>query len=234
MRKHPLTQENFLKELAKTIRKFSMLDHPFYQLWNRGELPLETITEYAKQYYAQVKAFPTYVSAVHSRCEDMECRQILLENLIEEEHGDDNHPELWLRFADGLGLNRDEVKNQKLLNETEVSVETMKNLTQDKNYLNGLAALYAYESQIPEVSKTKREGLIKFYNIEDDRTVSFFSVHEKADLIHRKVEEDILKNQCTSKESQQEVLQSANDAAEALWNFLNGVYENYVESAAVC
>ena len=234
MKKFPLTQEKFLKELEKTIRKFSMLDHPFYQLWNRGELPLETITEYAKQYYAQVKAFPTYVSGVHSRCEDMECRQILLENLIEEEHGDDNHPELWLRFADGLGLNRDEVKNQKLLNSTEVSVETMKNLTQDKNYLKGLAALYAYESQIPEVSKTKREGLKKFYNIEDDRTVSFFSVHEKADLIHRKVEEDILKNHCTSKVSQKEVLQSAGDAAEALWNFLNGVYENYVESAAVC
>ena len=147
--------------MEKTIRKFSMLDHPFYQLWNRGELPLETITEYAKQYYAQVKAFPTYVSGVHARCEDMECRQILLENLIEEEHGDDNHPELWLRFADGLGLNRDEVKNQKLLKETEESVETMKNLTQDKNYLKGLAALYAYESQIPEVSKTKREGLKK-------------------------------------------------------------------------
>ncbi len=211
-----------------------MLDHPFYQLWNRGELPLETITEYAKQYYAQVKAFPTYVSGVHARCEDMECRQILLENLIEEEHGDDNHPELWLRFADGLGLNRDEVKNQKLLKETEESVETMKNLTQDKNYLKGLAALYAYESQIPEVSKTKREGLKKFYNIEDDRVVSFFSVHEKADLIHRQVEQDILKNQCTSKESQQEVLQSAGDAAKALWNFLNGIYENYVESVAVC
>ena len=211
-----------------------MLDHPFYQLWNRGELPLETITEYAKQYYAQVKAFPTYVSGVHARCEDMECRQILLENLIEEEHGDDNHPELWLRFADGLGLNRDEVKNQKLLKETEESVETMKNLTQDKNYLKGLAALYAYESQIPEVSKTKREGLKKFYNIEDDRVVSFFSVHEKADLIHRQVEQDILKNQCTSKESQQEVLQSAGDAAKALWNFLNGIYENYVESVAGC
>jgi|TARA_B100000315_G_scaffold120298_1_gene110196 pyrroloquinoline-quinone synthase len=220
--------------MEKTIRKFSMLDHPFYQLWNRGELPLETITEYAKQYYAQVKAFPTYVSGVHARCEDMECRQILLENLIEEEHGDDNHPELWLRFADGLGLNRDEVKNQKLLKETEESVETMKNLTQDKNYLKGLAALYAYESQIPEVSKTKREGLKKFYNIEDDRVVSFFSVHEKADLIHRQVEQDILKNQCTSKESQQEVLQSAGDAAKALWNFLNGIYENYVESVAVC
>ncbi len=31
-------------------------------------------------------------------------QQVLLGNLIEEEQGDENHPELWKRFAEGLGV----------------------------------------------------------------------------------------------------------------------------------
>ena len=56
----------------------------------------------------------------------------------------------------------------------------------------GLAALYAYESQIPEVSKTKREGLAAFYGIADEDATRFFSVHEEADVWHRQVEREAL------------------------------------------
>ena len=108
----------FQTELQDSIERYAMLKHPFYQLWSAGELDLEVLREYAKQYYAHVKAFPTYVSATHSHCDDVAVRQMLLENLIEEERGENNHPELWLRFAEGLGLTRDEVKNAELLPST--------------------------------------------------------------------------------------------------------------------
>lgn len=220
----------FLKKLDNTIEQHSMLTHQFYEMWNRGELPLKTIQEYSKQYFAQVHAFPTYVSAVHSHCDDLKLRQILLENLVEEEADKDNHPELWLRFAEGLGVSRKEVENANLLPKTRESVKMLKSLTQSENYLEGLAALYAYESQIPEVSQTKREGLKRFYGIDDDRTVSFFTVHEVADPIHRKVEQDILKDNCTTDEVQEKVLDSAEKAAKALRYFLDGVYSEFVEA----
>jgi pyrroloquinoline-quinone synthase len=104
-------KQMFQQRIDEAVNKHAMLNHPFYQLWNEGKLERETLREYAKQYYAHVKAFPTYVSAVHSRCDDLKVRQLLLENLIEEERGVDNHPELWLRFAESLGVSRDEVKN---------------------------------------------------------------------------------------------------------------------------
>ena len=34
------------------------------------------------QYYEHVRNFPIYLSATHSRCDDMEVRQLLLENLV--------------------------------------------------------------------------------------------------------------------------------------------------------
>src|SRR6185503_686401 len=149
----------FESRLRDAVMEYSMLKHPFYVAWTEGKLSKSVLAEYAKQYYAHVRAFPTYVSGVHSHCEDLSVRQELLENLIEEERGEENHPELWLRFAEGLGVAREDVRSAELLPATAASVKRFQSLTQSEDYREGLAALFAYESQIPGVAKTKREGL---------------------------------------------------------------------------
>lgn len=224
------TPDKFFEELDAVIDRYAMLKHPFYQCWSRGELSQETLVEYAKQYYAHVEAFPTYLSAVHSRCRDMSVRRLLLENLMEEEQGEENHPELWLRFAEGLGLTREEVKSAELLPETLETVNAFRELTQSDNFVEGVAALYAYESQIPEVAKSKREGLAAFYGISDARAVSYFSVHEEADVEHSRAEGDILARHCQTDEDRKRVLASAEASAKAIWKFLDGLYARYVEN----
>ena len=200
---------NFETSLIDSIMEYSMLKHPFYQAWSEGKLSKSVLAEYAKQYYAHVSAFPTYVSAVHSRCEDLETRQMLLENLIEEERGNENHPELWLRFAESLGVAREDVKNAELLDSTKASVASLKALTHRPDYREGLAALLAYESQIPEVAKTKREGLKSFYGIAEERAVSFFRVHEDIDVLHQQVEMQILGQQCQTSDDQAKAIAAA-------------------------
>src|SRR6267143_4098205 len=113
-----LDSSQFENNLREAVMEYSMLKHPFYVAWTEGRLSKAVLAEYAKQYYAHVSAFPTYVSAVHSRCDDLSVRQELLENLIEEERGEDNHPELWLRFAEGLGVAREDVRAAELLAST--------------------------------------------------------------------------------------------------------------------
>ena len=72
----------FSKILGEKLDKYHLLKHPFYQVyWNEGKLNREIIKDYAEQYYQHVKAFPRYISATHSICEDIEKRRILLENL---------------------------------------------------------------------------------------------------------------------------------------------------------
>ena len=224
-----MTQHSeFQAQLQSSIERYAMLKHPFYQLWSAGGLDVEVLREYAKQYYAHVKAFPTYVSATHSHCDDVAVRQMLLENLIEEERGETNHPELWLRFAEGLGLTRDEVKHAELLPSTIDSVNRLKALTQSEDYRRGVAALYAYESQIPEVARTKRSGLADFYGIEDSRSVSFFTVHEAADEWHRETELKVLSDSCDSDKNREAVVAAAGEGAKALWDFLTGVHAAFV------
>ncbi|MEO6948180.1 MAG: CADD family putative folate metabolism protein [Ginsengibacter sp.] len=228
-----MTNEEFLERLDAIINERHMLKHPFYVMWNNGELSREMLKEYAQEYYLQVYNFPTYVSATHANCDDFEVRQMLLENLYEEENGPDNHPELWRRFADSLGVQRSEIKERNYLPQTKESVNTLKQLSASSNAYEGIAALYAYESQIPEVSTTKIEGLKKNYNLDTPDALVFFEVHEHADVIHRTVTREALVRLCQTDSEKEASLESARKAADAMNLLLDGVYENYcVKTAA--
>src|SRR5215470_11644382 len=160
-----MTREEFLAALDSLVAEKHLLKHPFYQLWSQGRLTVENLREYAISYYPHVAAFPTYVSGVHSGCEDAALRQELLENLIEEERGSENHPALWRRFAQALGAPASDLASAPRTPEVADAIAEFRRSTREGSVAEGLAALYAYESQIPEVSKTKREGLAAFYGI---------------------------------------------------------------------
>src|SRR5712692_5994120 len=98
-----MTREEFLETLDCLVAQKHLLKHAFYKMWSEGRLTREILREYAVSYYPQVANFPRYVSGVHAGCEDAALRQELLENLIEEERGEENHPTLWRRFAAALG-----------------------------------------------------------------------------------------------------------------------------------
>ncbi|MGH7963419.1 MAG: CADD family putative folate metabolism protein [Candidatus Binatia bacterium] len=212
-----------LSVLDACIQKRHLLTHPFYQAWSAGTLSLSALQEYSKQYYRQVEAFPTYVSAVHANCPLLPVRQHLLENLIEEERGADNHPELWLRFAEALGVPRDEVIGAEPLPQTTTLTETFRTLTRDRSYLAGIAALLAYEAQVPEVAAAKIAGLKQFYGIDEARGLAFFQVHLQADRFHAETERQILCERLTS-ETAGEVVAACEQALDALWGMLDGVY----------
>jgi pyrroloquinoline-quinone synthase len=225
-----LNQENFTNELNSVIAKSSLLEHPFYQKWNEGKLTIEELREYAKQYYHFVKHFPRFVSAVHSNCDDIEIRKTLVENLADEEGfktGIENHPALWINFAEGLGLSADEVRNAKPIAEVDELVKGMYDLTKSEEYIKGLSALYAYEMQVPEISKTKIAGLKNFYGVDSNKAIEFFTVHEEADIYHSKDELNIILDKTDSKEKQTDVINAAETSSKLMWKFLDGVYNNY-------
>lgn len=212
--------------LDNCIQERHLLTHPFYQSWSAGTLSLHALQEYGKQYYRHVEAFPTYVSAVHANCPSLPVRQQLLENLIEEERGADNHPELWLRFAEALGVSRDDVLSAAPLPETTALVRTFRTLTRESSYLVGAAALLAYEAQVPEVAEAKSAGLKRFYGVDDQRGLAFFQVHLQADRFHAETARQMLRAHVTP-EHTSEVVTACECALAALWEMLDGVYAHY-------
>jgi pyrroloquinoline-quinone synthase len=220
----------FLHQLDAIIEQNKMLNHPFYQTWSMGRLSREALREYAKQYYHFVQAFPTFLSATHANTPKLAVRQELLENLIEEERGEGNHPGLWLRFAEALGVTEQQAKTMPLLPETHEAIDTLRSITRDRSYLAGVAALYAYESQIPEVARVKIEGLKNFYDISEERSLLFFTVHQEADVYHSAGERKILAENALNEDDQAVCLNAARDASQAMLRLLDGVHRAYVKN----
>jgi pyrroloquinoline-quinone synthase len=209
-----------LERIDSAIERRHLLTHPFYTKWVAGTLPVESIREYARQYFAFESAFPTFLSAIHSRTRRPDIRQSLLENLWDEEHGEENHAELWLRFAEGMGVSRDQVREATPTSATEALVGTYRR-TAEQSASAGIAAIHAYEHQVPAVAGAKIEGLRRHYGVEEERTLAFWEVHHALDVQHSDAEREILLD--LAEEEPEETLAATEAALGAWWGFLDWV-----------
>jgi len=213
---------HLISDLDAQIAAKHLLTHPFYQAWSRGELSMDALQDYSRQYYHHVAAFPTYLSAVHAGSDDQEARRQILLNLIDEEAGNPNHPELWLQFAESLGVSREDVRNAEQWDETKGLISTFRSVCSEGKTVDGLAALYAYESQIPAVSESKIDGLKKFYNFKDEKGYKYFSVHIEADVEHSAQERELLESRL-SEQGAPSAKAATERVLDALWEMLSGV-----------
>ena len=223
-----MNKTEFLNTIEKKIEEHHLLNHPFYKAWNAGELDRSTIQEYAAQYFKHVSAFPRYLSSIHSNCDDISVRKEILENLVDEELGDEDHPELWMRFAEGMGKTREEVKNTVAIKETKELVDNFMELSKDDRYHVGFSAIYCYESMVPEIAENKIDGLKRYYGAKNgEDTLKFFEVHQSADIIHRQVIKDLIGDVCDTDEKKEEALEAIELALSSLNNFLSGMERVY-------
>jgi pyrroloquinoline-quinone synthase len=213
---------HYLDPIDNEIEAKHLLKHPFYLAWTRGELSKEALTDYARQYYRHVAAFPTYLSAVHANCDDQATRKQLLSNLIDEEAGSPNHPELWLKFAEGLGVSDVDVRESRKWAETKNLIDTFRSVCADGSTAEGVAALYAYESQIPAICESKIDGLKKHYGFTDPKHYQYFTVHIEADREHSAVERKMLAGYIDD-HNFESVKASVTRILDALWEMLSGV-----------
>jgi pyrroloquinoline-quinone synthase len=212
----------YLDKIDNDIAKKHLLKHPFYLAWTRGELSKKALGDYARQYYHHVAAFPTYLSAVHAHCDDQPTRKQLLDNLIDEEAGSPNHPELWLQFANGLGVSDVEMRTTEKRPETRNLIDIFRSICRDGSIAEGLAGLYAYESQIPAICESKINGLKKFYGLTDPKRYEYFSVHIAADRDHSAAERKMLAS-CINDRNIGNVCAAVQRVLDALWEMLSGV-----------
>tara|TARA_B100000686_G_scaffold18008_1_gene16676 strand:- start:807 stop:1472 length:666 start_codon:yes stop_codon:yes gene_type:complete len=219
----------FSKELNKKLDEYHLLKHPFYKSWNEGKLTREIIKDYAEQYYQHVKAFPRYISATHSICEDLDKRRILLENLQDEEKKGADHPTLWKNFALAIGADPKKIEEVKKYDFTKELIDNFfKNGR--SSYAEGLGSLYTYERQVPEIADTKIRGLKNHYGVNSKEGLEFFEVHKEADVYHREACEKLLDG--LSKNEQEKAEKAALSTAKYLWNFLSGMAAKHNLQAA--
>ena len=147
----------------------------------------------------------------------------MLHLYIEEKDGAD-HPKLWKNFAIAMGSNDKEINS---VREEKFTTDMIDNFFKKgrSSYAEGLASLYTYERQIPEIAETKIRGLKNHYGVTSKEGLEFFEVHKAADVYHRAACEKLLDD--LSPEEQRKAEVSALSTAKYLWNFLSGIAEKH-------
>ena len=177
-----------LASIDAEIEKRSLLKHPFYKSWSAGALSQDDLAIYSQEYFQMVKAVPEIVRGATTNEEDAIVRDAIDEIQREEAQ----HVELWERFAGALGIDGRALAGHAGSELTTMAIAKLKERSAF-SLVRTAAIMYAIEKEQPKISRTKLDGLEKFYGMDgnSDGTI-YFREHESADVRHAAVWRGIL------------------------------------------
>ena len=149
---------HFILKIDQIIEERSLLEHPFYQTWSEGKLTHDALAGYSKEYFQLVKAVPKFMNPLLESAPESMYNE-LDHNQVEEA----SHIDLWIKFANELGISYNELINYTGTEKTNKAVSTLNSLM--SSFESGAAAMYAFEKEIPKISQIKLDGLAEFYGI---------------------------------------------------------------------
>lgn len=189
-----------ISELNAIIKKFDLNNHPFYQEWREGTLPVSRLAAYAGEY--------SHFVATIAKGWDT-----LGEHKIAEEER--HHEKLWARFQKALNASGD-LKNHETMRLVSLASAAFAKPE------SAAGALYAFEAQQPNTSKTKLDGLDAHYCL-SDKAKEYFAVHAD-DVAEAEILALYIKG--LDKKEQAQAKKACEEVCEAMWGALDGVYKN--------
>jgi pyrroloquinoline-quinone synthase len=151
-----------------------LLDHPFYQAWTEGKITNEQLSVYADAYLGLIEKIPYFwKKSVNGLGVDTpDSKEVIADEI--------SHIPMWKNWSEKLQINGGRLNLDDLSSELE-----------RMNASELLGAIHSFEVQQPEVAKTKKDGLIKFYGF-DNSELKYFDEHMNEEK-HIKFGSDIVK-----------------------------------------
>ena len=187
---------------------------PLYQNLCAGKTDNEHLKLWVKDMYSYWDHAMVYsTGAIYIKTNDEEVRTQILRKLVDIEGKEvvndltgwttPAYEELWLRFAEGLGISRDEVLSWKSFTRTHYAITTLCMLSRwwEWTWLDGIASLYAGDLHGRVTLSQVYKGLQKHYQI-PEKNLEFFRVFEEDVASHIPWEEKALSYWCCTRERQ--------------------------------
>ena len=206
-----------IKKIDQIIEDKSLLNHPFYEMWSEGKLEFQSLVGYSKEYYQLAKQVPKFMEPIVDMAPS-DARSELISNMNEES----DHIRLWENFAFSMGITKDDLTSYQGLKKTNEAVNNLASLME--SYDEGACAMYAFEKEIPKISKTKMEGLKNFYGLDSKDATEYFEEHMSADIRHAASWKKIINS---SSKNHDKLLKIAKKSVDAQNLLLDSCYEAY-------
>jgi pyrroloquinoline-quinone synthase len=200
--------ERIWDRIESSRERWDVLRHPFYQRWSAGELTAEELARYSGQYRHAVEAIATIsADAADALPERPELRRHAAEEL--------GHVRLWDGFVEAAGGDAGDPP-------TPETAECVRAWTAGDEISHRLIRLYAIESGQPQISATKREGLLDRYGFAEGAGTAYFRIHESRDAEHAAEVRELI-SEVGGDADPDELVAAAESAFRANWRLLDGV-----------
>ena len=200
--------ERVWERIERSRERWDVLRHPFYRRWSAGELSGEDLALYSGQYRRAVEAIAALSESVAEALPELP----EMHRHAAEERA---HVRLWDGFLEAVAGDAADAPTP----ETESCVRAW---TAQATVGEALARLYAIEGAQPEISRTKREGLLGRYGFSDGLATAYFRVHETRDLEHAAEARELI-DELVEDRDEDRVVAAAEAAFRANWRLLDGV-----------
>ena len=220
-----------IKIIDDQISKRSLLNHRFYILWREGKLTINHLRSYSKEYFQLVKAVPELVDNIHENLENYDPRNQYVKAVKNTQYEEYQHIEPWIKFAQSLGIEKQELLEYEGNNEVNLAIENLKESCLS-SIVEGASTMYSFEKELPQISKAKIEGLKKFYNIFSDEDITYFKIHQTADIEHARLWKTLLLDYNlvrNTKDLNEIILNASVRSLNSQNQILDVVYDNYVK-----
>lgn len=189
-----------LARMQTSVKEHDLLQHPFYQAWNVGTLPTESLRAYAEEYGVFIRSIADGWTTLGE---------------LEGANIERRHADLWDGFALSLGTSVQDAPN------TPAVIELLR-VTKEAfaTEAGAIGALYAFELQQPQTAETKLAGLKTHYKHLGEGVKPYFEAH-----VGESGEDTLLEQKLAKLPADQQQLAAAacERMATALWNALSGL-----------
>jgi pyrroloquinoline-quinone synthase len=229
-----LQPDELIADLQRVLQQRHPKPHPIRQLLLSGRLTKEQLQGWAQNQFHEFRNIHRFFGIRYQKCPIPELRRMLLENMVEEE-GEDlfggkypSHQELWLRFAEGIGIQRDDLLNYEPLPGIRAALEMYVSLVQQSHWAVAIGTGLVFEGGGPKRMGEERQALERHYSWIPPAALDFFRAHEYHDEGHGSMVIDVIKQHCMAVDLQTEMRAAVRQRADIMWLQNDCIYHAFV------
>jgi pyrroloquinoline-quinone synthase len=224
--------ESFEDEIKSLQRNHRVTEHPFVKRSLEGEASEEAIKVQVYQFYFHTVGFVKGLARLVSNCRVPELRKEIATGLYEEETGKLTgtapHLELFFQYAEGWGINRDQLSTKAyMLPETSSLINWYMYASMLEPFI-GIAVFNVAAEGVnitfpgaPGLSRLTADAMTQKYG-RSRKEVEFWDLHDRADQEHSGTGVRILGAHAKSEEDRARVKTAIQMTKDAWWKFYDG------------
>ena len=230
-----------IDEILAIREQWHTKNHPFFQAFGEGKLPLRAMGVYKAMHWhfvqRAVASFGVLFARTYAGHEDV--RKMIAENIAEEEglkaipepgHEPHDHNELILRFCRAAGLTDDEVRSTKMPPAWWARSLYMYHTTANEPVGVILAMQTTQEGQMPGlIGEVLLPAFEKHYGFKrNSPEIEFFTEHDAADVEHSRRQIELCGRHLKTPELEARAEQVAEEICQLRWASISELYRSEV------